>query len=153
MPLSNPYPPPEPGAKNHKVCADVSHQDYYFIKNRFQFLTGLTDKVLSTLYKKLIDELRAIDTQLKSEGYKDGLEPAWYIGNPAYDVLESMLNSTSFGERERYLRMLRPRNDGPAASGVREEGGGASVVSADEEGESRERGDKARRKKKTKSKG
>lgn len=153
MPISNPYPDPIPGAKNHKVCADVSHPDYYFIKNRFQFLTGLTDKVLSTLYKKLIDELRAIDTQLIAEGYKDGLEPAWYIGNPAYDVLESMLNTTTFGERERYLRLLRPRNDGPAVSGLREDGSGASVECADPQGDTSAGGNKPRRKKKTKEKG
>lgn len=90
--IPNPYNPngDDRWNDNHKVVARVSQDDYFFLKKRFPMLTGLTDKVVSTIYKKLIDELRRIDSVTP-------IEPAWAITDPSYLVLRGVLERCSFG--------------------------------------------------------
>ena len=88
--LTNPYPTALPGDQNHKVTARVSAHDYQFLKKLFPMTVGLSDKVISSLYKKLIDELRRIHAE-------SPLEAAWELNHPTHAVLTTLLGNCSFG--------------------------------------------------------
>ena len=87
--ITNPYPHAAPGDQNHKVTARVSVHDYQFIKKLFPMTVGLSDKVISNLYKKLIDELRRIHSE-------SPLEAAWELNHSTHTVLATLLGNCSF---------------------------------------------------------
>jgi hypothetical protein len=78
--LSNPY----PDENKHFVTARVGSEDYFFLKRLFPMTTGLTDKIISTLYKKFVDELRKLCIE-------QPLEQAWYVESPTHVVVGQLI--------------------------------------------------------------
>lgn len=68
----------------HFVTSRVGSDDFVFLKKLFPMTTGLTDKIISILFKKFIDELRIL-------AENEQLEPAWYVESPTYRSLEQFL--------------------------------------------------------------
>lgn len=67
-----------------KVSGRVSPADYAFLKRTFPLLNGLQDKLVSSLYKILCDELRRINSTTP-------IEPGWSLDSDAYAVLADVL--------------------------------------------------------------
>src|SRR5215831_14716092 len=83
--LQNPY----GDLAEHKVSCRVDPQDYAYFQSHFPMLVGKTDKILSTLYKKFIDELR-----------RRNPEPAYFIGlDNGFEVLDEIVASFGIVER------------------------------------------------------
>ena len=104
------------------VVGDVSPLDYAFFKSKFPCgCTGITDKLVSTLYKKFIDELRRIDAQ-------SPITPSFYVTDPGFALLDDLI--ARFGV---HVGSESGRDVERGASGVREEVRSDAVVSAVEE--------------------
>lgn len=91
-PLSNPYydkSKPVSYADLHKLTSAVSEEDFHFLKRRFP-AENLSDRVISNLFKLLINELRIIDATTP-------IESAWYIDSPSWDVLRSVIQRLETG--------------------------------------------------------
>lgn len=77
-----------------KVCADVDPHDYAFFKKKFPTgCTGITDKLISTLYKKIIDELRRLDSDPSVT-----FELSFYSNSDGYVLLDAVLAGIQFGQ-------------------------------------------------------
>jgi hypothetical protein len=125
--FSNPYPKPAPGATAHEVVGKVSHADYYFLKQRLPMVVGLTDKIISTLYKSFIDELRSIESTTP-------IEPGWYVDSDTHKLIASVLYGISFTGRA--VGQAPARDDERGTGSVHQGHGGEAIVGADEESKS-----------------
>lgn len=105
--ISNPYKREGTTAAHlKKVSADVDPIDYAFFKRKFpNGCTGITDKLISTLYKKFIDELRRLDSDPSVP-----FDICFYSDSPGYTLLDSVLEGVQFGQHAR-------RESGPDVSG------------------------------------
>lgn len=74
------------------VNARVGQEDFYFLKQKFPYYPGLVDKVISNLFKKVIDELRRRDSETH-------IETALYIDDPSYRILDDVIASLQVVER------------------------------------------------------
>jgi hypothetical protein len=91
--LTNPYNPSGvQWESNHTVQARVSQEDFYFLKRKFPYYPGLVDKVISTIYKKVLDELRRIDLETP-------FDTALYIDDESYNVLDDVITRLQVMER------------------------------------------------------
>lgn len=142
--FSNPYPKPPPGSTRHEVTGFVSHEDYFFLKQRLPMVVGLTDKIISTLYQKFINELRSIDAATP-------IEPGWFVGSDTHILISSVLNATSFSGR--IIGQASPRDEQRGAGPVHQGDGGETKQRTDEEGELGPRGDSTGSKTQGKEKG
>lgn len=117
MDLVNPYNPTgERWEDNHTVQCRVSQEDFFFIKQRFPFYNGLFDKILASLYKLLLDELRKIDSETP-------IETALYVGDPSYQTLAATLTRIQIVER----RSIGEPSSGGSPSPRNDERGTRSV--------------------------
>lgn len=111
--LKNPY--KTPGVTRdpelHLMTTHVSHDDYWFFKKRF-CSAAIGDKLLSNLFKTLIDELRYVDSNTP-------LEPAWHPEHPNYELLESFF--ARLRQHRDATRSDGPRHDERPTSGVHQE--------------------------------
>lgn len=83
--LQNPYNPLGiQWQENHLVQGRVSQDDFFFLKQKFPYYPGLIDKIISTLFKKVIDELRKRDQEQR-------VETALYIDDPSYRILDEIV--------------------------------------------------------------
>lgn len=84
--ISNPYKKDGKTKSELKpVVGDVSPLDYAFFKSKFPCgCTGITDKLVSTLYKKFIDELRLIDSATP-------ITPSFYVTDPGFVLLDDLV--------------------------------------------------------------
>ncbi len=91
--LTNPYNPYRvQQSENHSLHARVSQDDFYFLKQKFPYYPGLIDKIVSNLFKKLIDELRKRDREIH-------IETALYIDDPTYRILDDVIAGFQIVER------------------------------------------------------
>jgi hypothetical protein len=117
-----------------EVKGYVSPNDVAFLKTKFPWLVGGTDKLISNLYKKLIDELRRIDSITP-------IEPAWTIDHPSHDILAGVIERCSFGKP---VGQASPRDEQRGVGGVREEVRSDEKLGPDTEGRTPKRGRKSR---------
>lgn len=108
MPISNPYRSQlKPGEQAKTILCRIHPTDYYYLKRLFPFPIGIMDKVLSTLYKKFIDELKLA-----------GLDPnnpdhtAWADNTESVELVESILSEFRRCSTGRPVGQERPGNDG-----------------------------------------
>jgi hypothetical protein len=76
----------------HKVTARVHINDYRYVKRLFGgAVTGLSDKIISNLYKKLVDELRTY-------GFDPDISEhiAWHTEHPNHTVIDRIVAGISF---------------------------------------------------------
>lgn len=145
--IDNPYKRTGSVARDmKKVSADVAPQDYAFFKRKFpNGCTGITDKLISTLYKKLIDELRRIDDDPTIP-----FDICYYSDSPGYVLLDNVLGGIQFGQHA-------GQQSGPdverGVGGAREAVRVDAVVGAVAESGDSVRRSKPRRDKKAKSEG
>lgn len=52
-----------PGTPLHKVAGRVSQEDYHYFKSLFPLQIGLTDRMIATLFKTVVDELRRVSPE------------------------------------------------------------------------------------------
>lgn len=91
--LTNPYNPLRiQQSENHSLHARVSQEDFYFLKQKFPYYPGLIDKLISNLFKKVIDELRERNSQTH-------IDTALYIDDPSYRILDEIVAGFTFVER------------------------------------------------------
>jgi hypothetical protein len=91
--LSNPYNPSgAQWSENHLVQGRVSQEDFAFLKGKFPFNNGLIDKIVAISFKKIIDELRKIDSTLR-------LDTALYVDDASYAVLDDIISRLQVVER------------------------------------------------------
>lgn len=76
----------------HVIQCRVSQEDFFFLKHRFPYPNGVFDRVLSNLYKKLIDELRRRDQTKR-------IETALFIDDASWRVLDDVVASFQVMER------------------------------------------------------
>jgi hypothetical protein len=122
--LKNPYNPTGAAWQtNHIMSCRVSQEDFYYFRRKFPFgQPGIIDKVLSTLYKALIDELKRIDSV-------ERIEPTIYNEDRGFVILEQLLERCSFGS-DTGRKDIGPRDVVGGAIGVREAVRSPAVVSA-----------------------
>lgn len=119
--LKDPYPASLP---RHKILGRVLTDDWHFLKRLFPQQVGLQDRVISILFKALLDELRRIHAITP-------LEQAWYVDSESYVVLERVLGNVNFERRVQGAAIgepagqASPRYDADGTGGVREEVRGA----------------------------
>ena len=82
-------PPTRQSESQGSLLVFLAH-DYQFLFKLYPMTVGLSDKVISNLYKKLIDELRRIHAE-------SPLEPAWELNHSTHTVLTTLLGNCSFG--------------------------------------------------------
>ena len=88
--INNPYPKDKRG---HRIQARVDPHDYFFLRTKFAYgCPGITDKIVATLFKRLIDELKRIDSITP-------LEPAVFTTDVGYVVLDQVFECLAFVER------------------------------------------------------
>lgn len=141
--FSNPYPKPPPGSTRHEVTGFVSHDDYFFLKHRLPMVVGLTDKIISTLYKRFIDELRSIESTTP-------IEPGWFVESDTHKLISSVLNGIIFTGRT--AGQAPARDDERGVSPVHQGHGGETKQCTDAEGEFGSGGDSVGSKTQTKEK-
>jgi hypothetical protein len=91
--LNNPYNPLGiQWSENHLIQGRISQEDFFFLKRKYPYYPGLVDKIVSNLFKKVIDELRKRD----SETY---IETALYIDDDSYRILDDVIASLQVLER------------------------------------------------------
>jgi hypothetical protein len=91
--LTNPYNPLGiQWQDNHMVVGRVGQEDFFFLKRKFPYYPGLTDKLISNLYKAFIDELRRRDRETH-------IETALYIDDPSFRIIDDIVSKLSFVER------------------------------------------------------
>lgn len=91
--LQNPYNPLGiQWQENHVIHGRVSQEDFFFLKQKFPYYPGLVDKIVSNLFKKVIDELRERDRQTH-------IDTALYIDDPSYRILDAIVTGLSIMER------------------------------------------------------
>ncbi len=91
--LTNPYNPYRvQQSENHSLHARVGQEDFYFLKQKFPYYPGLIDKVVSNLFKKVIDELRRRDSETH-------INTALYIDDPSYRILDDVIAGFTCMER------------------------------------------------------
>lgn len=66
------------------VCGRVGQEDFFFLKQKYPFYPGLLDKLVSTLYKAVIDELRRRDSETR-------IETALFIDDPSHRILDDVV--------------------------------------------------------------
>src|SRR5204862_1715119 len=103
--LTNPY----PDENKHFVTARVGAEDYFYLKRLLPMTVGMTDKILSTLYKKFVDELRKLEP----------LEQAWYVESPTHAVVDRLLNEFQRCPAGRVVGQESPRDDARGVDGIR----------------------------------
>ena len=136
--LTNPYNPSGvQWSDNHFVQARVSQEDFFFLKSKFPYYPGLVDKVISTVYKKVIDELRRIDRETP-------FDTALYIDDASYRILDDVIASLQIVERRStgdysIGGTSTPQHDAGGTDSVRPEVQRAEVVSTDTEGRAKTR--------------
>lgn len=116
----------------HFVTSRVGSDDFVFLKKLFPMTTGLTDKIISTLFKKFIDELRIAAAN-------EQLEPAWYVESPTYRSINEFL--------ERFQRCTfglaagseSPRDDAGAVDSIHQTVLSPEVVSTNTKSKSKSR--------------
>lgn len=93
--INNPYKRSGALARDmKKVSADVDPQDYAFFKRKFPSgCTGITDKLISTLYKKIIDELRRLDSDPNVP-----FDLSFYSHSDGYVLLDAVICGIQFGQ-------------------------------------------------------
>ena len=97
--LVNPYNPDGYKDDLQKIAGRVSPEDYSYLRKLFPCGTGMQDKIVSILFKKLIDELRRLELDPATDA-------AWSVFHPNYLLLHRLLDGCNFGNIE------RPRDDG-----------------------------------------
>lgn len=142
MPLSYPYPKDSPGQLHHAMRTRIPLFDFLFLKRLLPYVDGLSHILLSILLKKLIDELRRIDSVHK-------LEPTLYIGDPTEQLIESVLNGITFGPSGYESGSDGQRESGELCEEVRVD----AVVGTEPQSSVEKRGRKSRSKGTTKEKG
>ncbi len=91
--LSNPYNPLGiQWQDNHLIQGRVSQEDFFFLKQKYPYYPGLVDKIVSNLFKKVIDELRTRDSQTH-------IDTALYIDDPSYRILDEIVAGFTCVER------------------------------------------------------
>jgi hypothetical protein len=156
--LSNPYPDPPPGSSDHKITARVSLDDYYFLKNLLPAQFGLTDKIVATLYKRFIDELRTLDAAGAFNTHDDDPEPirkfraGFYPGSPTYALVERVLSEFQRQPAAESIGQAGPRDVADGTGGIREEVRGATEQRTEPQGGTKTRSGKPRSGKKGQSK-
>lgn len=135
----------------HKVTARVHINDYRYVKRLFGgAVTGLSDKIISNLYKKLVDELRTY-------GFDPDISEhiAWHTEHPNHTVIDRIVAGISFARLSgEYTGHPSGGDVGRTAGELREEVQRPEEQRADTESPAREgkRG-RARRKKKDEEEG
>lgn len=90
--LVNPYGRSTTIGKKYIQCR-IGLDDFVFFHKCFSYgKWGITDIVFSILFKRLIDELRRIDSE-------NELEAGWYIDHPNYAILSDILDRFQVVER------------------------------------------------------
>ena len=89
MPLQNAYPNPTPGQEHQKICGRVDPQDFRFLKRLVPYTFGISDIVVSQLFKKFIDELRKLDRDTP-------FGPTLHVGDGNYLAVERILDQCNF---------------------------------------------------------
>ena len=136
--LQNPYNPSGVHwADNHLVQGRVSQEDFFFLKRKFPYYPGLVDKVISTLFKKVLDELRKIDSEVP-------FDTALYIDDASYKVLDDVIERLQVVERcsvgeDSVGGPITPQDDTGGTDSVHSEVQRAEVVSAVEKGRAKTR--------------
>lgn len=124
-----------PGEQKKQILCRIHPADYYYLKRLFPMKVGIMDKLLSTLYKKFIDELKLA-----------GLDPnnpdhiAWEANSPTYATVESILSEFRRCTAGRPAGQERPGHDGRGVLRVGLTYGDDASVSTDEEGSTSVRG-------------
>jgi len=105
MALSNPYKLPR---GNNSSLLDlhcqIGPEDWVYFKQLFPARNGVQDKILSTLFKKLIDELRRRNVDPHTH-------VGWHVDDPIYTLLDTILDGFQFVEG----RTPRDNSGNPAA--------------------------------------
>lgn len=76
----------------HVIQCRVSQEDFFFLKHRYPYPNGVFDRLLSNLYKKVIDELRKRDQEQR-------IETALYIDDTSWQILDDVVASLQIVER------------------------------------------------------
>ena len=127
--LTNPY----PDENKHFVTARVGAEDYFYLKRLLPMTVGMTDKIISTLYKKFVDELRKLDSE-------QPLEQGWYIGSPTRVVIEQLLTEFQRCSTGRVVGQESPRDDAGRIDGIRQDDERAQEQRTDEKSAVKNRG-------------
>jgi hypothetical protein len=91
--LQNPYNPLGiQWQNNHLIQGRVSQEDFFFLKQKYPYYPGLVDKIVTNLFKKVIDELRKRDSETR-------IETALYIDDPSYRILDDIISGLEVMER------------------------------------------------------
>lgn len=110
--LKNPYQEKE---RSHFITSRVSSEDYNFVKNIFPMTVGLTDKLVSTLYKKFVDELRTLNSNTPG-----GLERAWFVECSTHAVVDLLLAEFQRQPTGQSVGHASPRDVGGGTGELRE---------------------------------
>ncbi len=119
--IKNPYTTDQ---KDHYVTARVAAEDYFFLKRLFPMTNGISDKVISILYKKFIDELRKFHADTP-------LEQAWYVESDTYIRVGELLKQFQRCAVGLPSGTERPRDESGTADGLHQTVLSSSVVSPD----------------------
>lgn len=87
--LTNPYNPGGHSEDLLKIAGRVSPEDFFYFKKLFPIGTGMQDKIISNLFKKLIDELRRRNLDPTTDA-------AWSVYHPNYLLLTRLLDGVTF---------------------------------------------------------
>jgi hypothetical protein len=91
--LQNPYNPLGiQWQDNHLIQGRVSQDDFFFLKQKYPYYPGLVDKIVSNLFKAVIDELRKRDNETH-------IDTALYIDDPSYRILDEVIDGLTYMAR------------------------------------------------------
>lgn len=128
--LKNPY---TDLSTHHKVTARVSTHDYHYLKRLFGAHTGLSDKIISSLYKKLVDEIRSYGLDCDNTNHQ-----AWHTEHPNHTLLERIIDRIQFARvGGPIVGQVGARDVGRGVDAIREETRGVEGERADEKGSTR----------------
>lgn len=108
---TNPYhhiPYPDRKAINCRV--DVA--DVIYIERLYPMLTGLQDKILSTLFHRFIQHLKQLELT-----NNEPIEPAWTVGHPSYVLFDLLLERANFTDIADVIQRHADRRTTGTASG------------------------------------
>lgn len=128
--LDTPYPPPPPGFEHHRIISRVSQSDYHFFKKVLPFFRS-TSVVTAILFKKLIDELRRLDSLGAFNDQHGNFDPGWYITSPTYVLVERVLSEFQRRTPREPTGSDATRDESDGVGGLRETVRDAEKLSSD----------------------
>jgi len=108
---TNPYHHiPYPNRKAINCRVDVA--DVIYIERLYPMMTGLQDKILSTLFHRFIQHLKQLELT-----NNESIDPAWTVGHPTYVLFDLLLERANFTDIADVIQRHADRRVAGAASG------------------------------------